>query len=119
MSAEDAAEPYERGLALFDAGEFFAAHEALEEAWRACDRAERDFFQGLVHVAVAWHHARSTGRQIACERQLRKAAHRLAPFAPAHRGLDVRALIAELAAASAAPFPELPTLRLPRLRTPG
>ncbi len=26
---------YEKGLALLRAGEFFAAHEALEEAWRA------------------------------------------------------------------------------------
>jgi 8-oxo-dGTP pyrophosphatase MutT (NUDIX family) len=50
--------------------------------------AEKDFFQGLVHVAVAWHHA-GRGNRPGCERQLAKAARRLAPFAPVHRGVDV------------------------------
>ncbi|HWC32157.1 MAG TPA: DUF309 domain-containing protein, partial [Actinomycetota bacterium] len=84
---------YELGLDLIRREEYFAAHEALEEAWRAATPAERDFFQGLVHVAVAWHHARVTGRQVACERQLEKAARRLAPYAPAHRGLDVAGVL--------------------------
>ena len=54
--------PYEAGLELIAAGRYFEAHEALEEAWRASDAAERDFFQGLVHVSVAWYQA---GRAIA------------------------------------------------------
>ena len=37
--------------------EYFAAHEVLEDIWRAAEPAERDFFQGLVHVAVAWYQA--------------------------------------------------------------
>ncbi len=109
---------YERGLDLIGREEYFAAHEALEEAWRAAAGEERDFFQGLVHVAVAWHHARVTGRRIACERQLEKAARRLAPYAPAHRGLDIAALVEELAAASGR-FPRLPTPRLRRARRDG
>jgi predicted metal-dependent hydrolase len=46
-----------RGLDLARAREYFAAHEALEDAWRAADAAEKDFFQGLVHVVVAWYQA--------------------------------------------------------------
>ena len=99
---------YEKGLELLRAGEYFAAHEALEDAWRAAPAAERDFFQGLVHVAVAWYQA-GRGRRIGCERQLEKAARRLAPYAPAHRGLDVGSLLAQVEAAR---FPELPPLRL-------
>ena len=87
-----------RGLDLIRAGEFFAAHEELELAWRAAAPAERDFFQGLVHVTVAWYQA-GRGRRIGCERQLEKAARRLAPYAPAHRGVDVAALLREVAAA--------------------
>ena len=109
---------YERGLELIAAGEYFAAHEALEDAWRAAEAPERDFFQGLVHVAVAWHHAAVTGRPVACERQLDKAARRLTPFAPAHRGLDVAALLALVAEAKGR-FPDLPTPRLRRLPAPG
>src|SRR5438477_13082527 len=39
------------GLELMRRGEFFEAHEELELAWRAAPVEERDFFQGLVHVA--------------------------------------------------------------------
>lgn len=86
------------GLELIRRGEYFLAHEELEEAWRAADPAERDFFQGLVHVAVAWHHA-GRGNRPGCERQLAKAARRLEPFSPAHRGVDVAAALASVAEA--------------------
>jgi predicted metal-dependent hydrolase len=79
----------------------------LEDAWRAAEQPERDFFQGLVHVAVASHHARVTGRGQACERQLEKAARRLGPYAPAHRGLDVAALLDWVERARGT-FPDLP-----------
>src|SRR5689334_21783958 len=42
-----------RGLQEIRAGRYFEAHEELEEGWRAAAPDERDFFQGLVHVAVA------------------------------------------------------------------
>ena len=64
----------------------------LEDAWRAAEPDERDFFQGLVHVAVAWYQARR-GKRPGCERQLEKARRRLAPYAPQHRGVDVGALV--------------------------
>ena len=99
---------FAKGLDLLRRGEHFAAHEALEEAWRAAEPAERDFFQGLVHVAVAWYQA-GRGRRIGCERQLEKAARRLAPYAPEHRGVDVAALLAQVEAAR---FPDLAPLVL-------
>jgi uncharacterized protein len=80
---------------LIRAGEYFAAHEELELAWRAAAPEERDFFQGLVHVAVAWYQA-GRGRRIGTERQLTKAVRRLEPFAPSHRGIDLAPLIAQL-----------------------
>jgi predicted metal-dependent hydrolase len=86
---------YEAGLELIRAGEYFAAHEQLEDAWRAAPAEERDFFQGLVHVAVAWYQA-GRGRKIGTERQLAKALRRLEPYAPTHRGLDLTALLTQL-----------------------
>jgi hypothetical protein len=90
----------ERGLELARAGEYFAAHEALEDAWRAAEPAEKDFFQGLVHVVVAWYQA-GRGNQVGCTRQLEKAARRLARFAPEHRAVDVAAILAQVEAARA------------------
>jgi predicted metal-dependent hydrolase len=89
----------ERGLELIRAGEFFAAHEELEDAWRAAEPAERDFLQGLVHVAVAWYQA-GRGNRVGCERQLQKAQRRLRPYAPTHRGVDVASLLRRLETAS-------------------
>jgi predicted metal-dependent hydrolase len=83
------------GLALIRAGRYFEAHEELELAWRAAPAQERDFYQGLVHVAVAWYQA-GRGREVGAARQLDKAIRRLGPFAPAYRGVDVVAVIAQL-----------------------
>src|SRR5215469_2001076 len=91
---------FKRGLAEIRAGRYFEAHEELEEAWRAAVAAERDFFQGLVHVAVAWYQA-GRGRPVATGRQLEKAARRLGPFVPSHRGVDVADVLAQVAAAQA------------------
>ena len=87
---------YNLGLAHLRAGRFFEAHEELELAWRAAAPEERDFYQGLVHVAVAWYQA-GRGKPVATERQLEKALRRLAAFEPSHRGVDVAALRAQLA----------------------
>jgi len=91
---------FKRGLKAIRAQSYFAAHEELEEAWREASAEERDFFQGLVHVAVAWYQA-GRGRPVATARQLEKAARRLAPFAPAHRGVDVAHVLTQVEAAQA------------------
>lgn len=77
-------------------GQYFEAHESFEDAWRAADPAEKDFFQGLVHVTVAWYQARR-GNHTGCERQLAKAQRRLAAFVPEHRGVDVDLLLHSVA----------------------
>jgi predicted metal-dependent hydrolase len=108
---ERSASEFEAGLELIRRGEFFAAHEELELAWRAAAPEERDFFQGLVHVAVAWYQA-GRGRPIATERQLAKAIRRLTPFAPAHRGVDVAGLLEQLREVAARETLDLPAPRL-------
>jgi hypothetical protein len=91
---------FKRGLDAIREKRYFEAHEELEEAWREAADEERDFFQGLVHVAVAWYQA-GRGRPVATARQLEKASRRLAPFAPTHRDVDVAGLLAQVGAARA------------------
>ena len=93
-------ERFEPGLELIRTGRYFEAHEELELVWRAADAAERDFYQGLVHVAVAWYQA-GRGRPVATASQLEKAARRLGPFGPAHRGVDVADVLAQVERARA------------------
>ncbi len=94
------ADPFKAGLEQIRSGRFFEAHEALEIAWRAAPAGERDFYQGLVHFAVAWYQA-GRGRPVATASQLEKAARRLAPYAPSHRGVDVAGVLAQVERARA------------------
>jgi predicted metal-dependent hydrolase len=92
--------PLEDGLELIRRGEFFAAHEVLEDVWREAEPGERDFYQGLVHVAVAWYQA-GRGNRVGCERQLEKARRRLSPYAPEHLGVDIAGLLERIDRAAA------------------
>ena len=44
------------GLALIDRGDFYEAHELLEEVWAGEVGAPRHVLQALIQVAVALHH---------------------------------------------------------------
>ena len=88
----------EEGLQLIRDGAYFEAHEELEDEWRAAPADERDFIQGLVHVAVAWLHA-ERGNRNGCERQLVKAERRLGGYRPRHRGVDVDEVLGTVATA--------------------
>ena len=96
------------GLALVRAGSGFDAHELFEELWRAAAPAERDLYQGLVHVAVATYQD-GRGNAVGRTRQLEKALRRLAPYGPAYEGLAIEPLLewcrASLAAARCGPLP--------------
>ena len=88
----------DEGLRLIREGAYFEAHEELEDEWRTAPEMERDFLQGLVHIAVAWLHA-ERGNRNGCERQLTKAERRLSQYAPTHRGVDVADLLDQVTAA--------------------
>jgi predicted metal-dependent hydrolase len=45
-----------QGLRLFNEGQYFEAHEALEEAWNAESSKVRDLYRGILQIAVAYLH---------------------------------------------------------------
>ena len=47
---------FRHGIKLFNAGDFFEAHEVLEDVWRAAPLPEKRFLQGLIQIAVAFVH---------------------------------------------------------------
>jgi uncharacterized protein len=56
-------EKFERGVADFNVGRFFEAHEVWEELWLVAGEPEKTFLQGLIQVAAAFHHqARGNAR---------------------------------------------------------
>ena len=45
-----------QGLRLFNAGQYFEAHEALEEAWNDESTKVRDLYRGILQIAVVYLH---------------------------------------------------------------
>ena len=91
-----------RGVELFNAGEFWEAHEAWEEAWMP-HRHEpgSDFFKGLVQVSAGWFHYGRRNRNGALIKW-RTGADYLRQYLPADHGLDLAGLVAHTDAARAA-----------------
>lgn len=65
------------GLAAYEQGDFFEAHERLEPAWMGTDvPADRAFLQGLIKLAAAYVHA-VRGNPVGVRRNLEGARARL------------------------------------------
>jgi rubrerythrin len=45
-----------QGLRLFNAGQYFEAHEALEDAWNEEQSRARDLYRGILQIAVVYLH---------------------------------------------------------------
>jgi len=69
---------FNRGLDLFNRAHFFDAHEVLEDVWRSLprDRPLRRHLQGMVQLAVAFHHE-STGNYVGARSVLERALRNL------------------------------------------
>ena len=108
---------FEEGLGLYEAGEYFECHEALEPAWMGTDDlAERALHQGLIKVAAAYVHA-GRANPPGVVRNLEGARRHLAIAGPAAAawGVDVVALLAEVDARLASPS-SIATAPAPEIR---
>ena len=83
-------------LRLFNAREFFDAHDALEEFWQVYSGGDRTFYQGLIQVAVALEHAQR-GNKKGARGVLSSARHRLQGYLPHYEGFDLTALLEQAA----------------------
>jgi hypothetical protein len=98
IPAADRRRAFEQGVAAYDRGDFFEAHELLEPAWMGtADIPERDLLQGLIKLAAAFVHG-VRGNPMGIARNLTGARERLdaavgSPAAAAS-GIDVPALVA-------------------------
>src|SRR5262245_22422526 len=80
------------GVEVFNREEFFECHEILEKAWLdACGQQKR-FLQGLIQVAVAFHHLKR-GNLIGANRLLAAGIEKLSDFSPHQEQLDVGGLL--------------------------
>ncbi|HVB86206.1 MAG TPA: DUF309 domain-containing protein [Candidatus Dormibacteraeota bacterium] len=88
MTEED---KFQRGIDLFNAREFFLAHEVWEEIWMHELEPEKTFLQGLIQLAAAFHHY-VRGNSEGAQSLLAAAAVKLQRFASSDRRIDVAEL---------------------------
>jgi predicted metal-dependent hydrolase len=88
-------DPWPAGVELFRAGRYFETHEEWEIAWRDAPPAERDFYQGMVHVTVALYQA-GRDNAVAARSQMRKAKRRLAGYGALHHDVELERLLPEV-----------------------
>jgi predicted metal-dependent hydrolase len=87
---------YQQGLEQFNAGLFFECHDSLEEVWSGVRGPSRDFFQGLIQVAVGFYHL-SNANQRGAVTLLGRGLQRLGRYGAAFGGLDLDRLRREVA----------------------
>ncbi|HEV3112169.1 MAG TPA: DUF309 domain-containing protein [Candidatus Binataceae bacterium] len=93
MERSDAArQSFLTGVELFNRGDFFEAHEAMEEAMdEADDDGNWEFFLGLLRAAVA-NHKLGQGEFSSAVIHLQAALRFLAPYPDRHQGIKLREL---------------------------
>jgi hypothetical protein len=91
--------PYiDEAVRLYSEGDYFMTHEVLEEHWLDVAEDERDFLQGLIHLAVGLHH-HFRGNDKGARSQFHKGFRRLQSYPDVHHGIDVAAVRAFLGSA--------------------
>lgn len=105
---------FRQGIKLFNSAEFFEAHEVLEDVWRAAPAAEKKFLQGLIQVAVAFHH-HSKQNRVGARSLLARARRNLSGYPDKFGGIDLKPLLKSLARWQAALEDSRPTSPLPRI----
>ena len=84
-------EALQTGVRLWGAHRFFEAHECLEDVWHQAGEPDREFWKGVIQVAVGCvHHQR--GNADGCVTLLRRAADYLDPYPAEHHGIDTARL---------------------------
>lgn len=78
----------ERGVELFNAERFWHAHEAWEEIWLSAAGEEKQFLQGLIQLAAAYHHVQRGTSPRGAVRLFDAAMRRLGSMPPLHDGID-------------------------------
>jgi predicted metal-dependent hydrolase len=79
------------GIRLFNSGEYFQAHEALEEAWRGAPSPQRELYQGILQIGLAYYQIRQ-GSCRGALKMFRRGQGKLASLAEIQNGIDVKGL---------------------------
>ncbi|MBI3586637.1 MAG: DUF309 domain-containing protein [Ignavibacteriales bacterium] len=90
--SDDEWKKYLEGIGLFNAHQFWEAHEAWEEVWKHREEESRIFFQGIIQAAAAYHLVLVKRRYGGARNNFAKSLTKLDLFPKQFLGMDVAAL---------------------------
>ena len=88
------------GIARFNNGKYWLAHEALEDAWIAETTPVRDLYRGILQAAVVYYHI-SQNNFVGAEKVYERSQKWLSKWNSPCRGVNISQLRADLDAAIA------------------
>lgn len=94
MGGQSEREQFERGIAHFNGGEFFEAHEVWEELWLRASAEEKPFLQGIIQIAAAFHHVKR-GNLSGAKSLLAAGLAKVGQYSDQHRGIKLAQLRTE------------------------
>jgi predicted metal-dependent hydrolase len=86
---------FRQAIELFNRREFFACHDVLEELWNETLGEEREFYQGLIHAAVALFHF-GEGNLGGARKMYGSAVRYLLPYRPRYFGVELEQFLNKL-----------------------
>lgn len=83
-----------KGIGLFNQGEYHDAHEALELAWMRTDSPERDLYQGILQIGLAYYQI-TRGNYRGAIKMFKRGQRNLIPLGDSLLGVDIKSLRAD------------------------
>jgi predicted metal-dependent hydrolase len=80
-----------KGIELFNLGEFYEAHEPLELAWMNTRSPERDLYQGILQIGLAYFQI-SQGNYRGAVKMFNRGQRNLKPLGETLLGVDISQL---------------------------
>ncbi len=84
------------GVEQFNQREFYACHDTLEALWIEADLSDKQFYQGILQIAVALYHLGNQNWRGAVI-LLGEGMNRLRNYQPDHGEIDVESFLTEVA----------------------
>lgn len=80
-----------KGIKLFNLGEFYEAHEPLELAWMKTSSPERDLYQGILQIGLAYYQI-SKDNYRGAVKMFNRGQQNLKPLGDTMLGVNIRQL---------------------------
>lgn len=81
-----------QAIAEFNQRQFYVCHDTLEAIWLEAEPTEKNFYQGILQIAVGCYHLQNQNWQGAVT-LLGEGIRRLQTFQPQYQGVEITALM--------------------------